>query len=146
MSPSLTNLIDKQDSGNQAVQQCANHGGQYCCDKNRDPANYCCNQNDDSLFFVLPRGNPTATIASLGGPAQATGSNGDAPKGDEPKDDEPKDDDSSKPPETENDDDDSPPPETENKNPSPNPPQVSRPSNPSQPANPATTINANPSP
>ncbi|CAO1606459.1 hypothetical protein XANCAGTX0491_009957 [Xanthoria calcicola] len=63
---------NNKDSGNQAVQQCSNHGGQYCCDQNRDASNVCCNRNDDTPFFVLPRGNPTATIASLGGPAKAT--------------------------------------------------------------------------
>ncbi|KAL8821014.1 MAG: hypothetical protein Q9223_000890 [Gallowayella weberi] len=63
----------KRDSGNQAVQQCSNHNNQYCCDHNRDPSNYCCNQKDDTLFFALPDGKPTASIASLGGPADATG-------------------------------------------------------------------------
>ncbi|KAL8800904.1 MAG: hypothetical protein Q9182_004828 [Xanthomendoza sp. 2 TL-2023] len=62
-----------RDSGNQAVQQCSNHNNQYCCDHNRDPSNYCCNQKDDTLFFALPNGKPTASIASLGGPAVATG-------------------------------------------------------------------------
>ncbi|KAL8835125.1 MAG: hypothetical protein Q9176_007119 [Flavoplaca citrina] len=66
--------LDNRDSGNQAVQQCSNKGGQYCCDQNRDASNVCCNRNDDSIFFNLPRGNPTATIKSLDGPAEAQGS------------------------------------------------------------------------
>ncbi|KAI4090934.1 MAG: hypothetical protein LQ344_004462 [Seirophora lacunosa] len=62
---------NKSDFGAQAVQQCSNHGNQYCCDQNRDVNNVCCNRNDDSLFFPLPQGTPTATIARLGAPAAA---------------------------------------------------------------------------
>lgn len=64
---------NKTDFGAQAVLQCSNHGGQYCCDHNRDENNVCCDQNDDSLFFALPDGKPTASIATLGAPAAATG-------------------------------------------------------------------------
>ncbi|KAL8783193.1 MAG: hypothetical protein Q9213_004822 [Squamulea squamosa] len=105
------------DSGNQAVQQCSNHNGQYCCDHNRDPSNYCCKENDPKLFFALPQGNPTALIKSLGGPAEATGSSGN-----------------------DNENDSSSP---QNKAPtSTNPPATDSPivNIPSQPANPATSI------
>ncbi|KAL8768545.1 MAG: hypothetical protein Q9209_005230 [Squamulea sp. 1 TL-2023] len=116
--------MDKTDSGNQAVQQCSNHNGQYCCDHNRDPANYCCKENDPKLFFALPQGNPTALIASLGGPAEATGSS----TGSATDDDDDNDDDNSSP---------------QNKVPTSTPaPETDSPTNniPSQPANPATSI------
>ncbi|KAL9021889.1 MAG: hypothetical protein Q9185_000903 [Variospora sp. 1 TL-2023] len=83
------------DPGAQAVQQCADHGNQYCCDQNRDVNNVCCNRNDDSLFFALPQGKPTATITQLGAPAAAAsgGSNGsndkNNPNDNEPEEDEP---------------------------------------------------------
>lgn len=69
----LITKTDHTDFGAQAVQQCSNQGGQYCCDHNRDENNVCCDQNDDSLFFSLPDGKPTASIAKLGTPAAATG-------------------------------------------------------------------------
>ncbi|KAI4119014.1 MAG: hypothetical protein LQ338_007335, partial [Usnochroma carphineum] len=71
--PHLINRAENTDAGDQAVLQCANHGGQYCCDHNRDVNNVCCDQSDDSLFFALPKGNPTASIAKLGTPAAASG-------------------------------------------------------------------------
>ncbi|KAL8678983.1 MAG: hypothetical protein Q9186_004704 [Xanthomendoza sp. 1 TL-2023] len=124
--PHLTRRkLEKQDSGNQAVQQCSNHNNQYCCDHNRDPANYCCNQNDDTLFFDLPNGKPTAKIASLGGPADAA-------------------DDSN----SEEDDSTSNPSTSAIQRGSPNVPSVSLPPNPATtialPSNPAASIVANP--
>ncbi|KAL8644014.1 MAG: hypothetical protein Q9210_007464, partial [Variospora velana] len=95
----LIDYTDKTDYGAQAVQQCSDHGNQYCCDQNRDVNNVCCDRNDDSLYFALPQGKPTATIAQLGAPAAAASgdsnesnnnpSNKNKPEEDEPNQDEP---------------------------------------------------------
>ncbi|KAL9582757.1 MAG: hypothetical protein Q9203_005359 [Teloschistes exilis] len=71
--------IDKTDSGNQAVLQCANHADQYCCDHNRDENNVCCDKSDSTLFFPLPQGKSYAFIAADGYAVADSGANPPSP-------------------------------------------------------------------
>ncbi|KAI4241350.1 MAG: hypothetical protein LQ352_007470 [Teloschistes flavicans] len=65
--------IDHTDTGDQAVLQCANHGGQYCCDHNRDVNNVCCDQTDSQLFFALDQGKSYASIPPNGNAVAVSG-------------------------------------------------------------------------
>ncbi|KAL8690468.1 MAG: hypothetical protein Q9218_004091 [Villophora microphyllina] len=67
------------DAGDQAVLQCSNHGGQYCCDHNRDVNNVCCDQTDSKMFFSLPQGNPFASIPPNGDAVAVFGANAQSP-------------------------------------------------------------------
>lgn len=59
------------DSGDQAVLQCSAHGGNWCCDHNRNPSNVCCDSTNPNDFFPLPKGTSVASI-STAGPAVAS--------------------------------------------------------------------------
>ncbi|KAL9067281.1 MAG: hypothetical protein Q9161_006980 [Pseudevernia consocians] len=57
--------------GDQAVLQCSAHGGDWCCDHNRNASNVCCDSTDSNDFFPLPQGISVASISTTG-PAVAS--------------------------------------------------------------------------
>ncbi|CAF9904478.1 MAG: hypothetical protein ALECFALPRED_008574 [Alectoria fallacina] len=66
-------LIDNTDAGDQAVLQCSGHGGDWCCDHNRNASNVCCDSTNSNDFFPLSKGTSVASISTTG-PAAATAS------------------------------------------------------------------------
>ncbi|KAL9137145.1 MAG: hypothetical protein Q9175_001657 [Cornicularia normoerica] len=63
--------IGNTDSGDQAVLQCSGHGGDWCCDHNRDASNVCCDSLNSNEFFPLSKGTSVASISTTG-PAAAS--------------------------------------------------------------------------
>ncbi|KAM0805018.1 hypothetical protein BDR22DRAFT_885108 [Usnea florida] len=63
---------DNTDAGDQAVLQCSGHGGEWCCDHNRNASNVCCD-NTDSDFFSLQKGFSVASISTTGPAAASVG-------------------------------------------------------------------------
>lgn len=59
------------DSGDQAVLQCSAHGGNWCCDHNRNASNVCCDSTNSNDFFPLAKGISVASISTTG-PAAAS--------------------------------------------------------------------------
>lgn len=59
------------DSGDQAVLQCSGHGGNWCCDHNRNASNVCCDSTNSNDFFPLAKGISVASISTTG-PAAAS--------------------------------------------------------------------------